>query len=134
MLVDAHEQLLLRDQEVDSGGARKGLEELVEERTAWAQRLDAELATRNSMIRELQATVEERTDWAQRLDAELAGRNSMIRELQATVEERTLWAQRLDSELRAAQQTVRAPAVPPLSQLAVGGLRRLLEALERRSR
>ncbi|MGC2661179.1 MAG: methyltransferase domain-containing protein [Bryobacteraceae bacterium] len=41
------------------------LQEAVEERTAWAQRLDGELAEAHSVI-------EERTAWAQRLDVELA--------------------------------------------------------------
>lgn len=70
MLVDAHTQLLERDQMLQAQ-AVEPLQRLVEERTEWAQRAVAELEECRKVALERQALVEERTAWAQAAVAEL---------------------------------------------------------------
>ena len=58
----------------------------IEERTAWARRLETEL--------------NERTVWALSLEKDVAGRTAWARDLEKELEERTAWAHRLEDELK----------------------------------
>jgi len=90
----------------------RNVEELkatVQERTAWAQGLDAELTRARAVIAELGALVQERTAWAQGLDAELVHARAVIAGLEALVQERTAWAQGLDAELVHARAVISKP-------------------------
>ena len=71
-------------------------EALVEERTAWALRLDGELAERNAQVTRLQIELEDRTGWAQRLDKELVERTE---EFSRELTERTACAAQLQDEI-----------------------------------
>jgi hypothetical protein len=89
LLLDAHEQLLQRDlviADLRGTGLGKpgGANNLLEERTRWAQRAVADVAQRDEVIRQLQASLEEQTAWAQRSAAEVAHRDAIIRQLQAS--------------------------------------------------
>jgi hypothetical protein len=87
LLLDAHEQLLQRDEVIaELRGTADGNQgrSLLEERTLWAQRAVADVARRDEMIRQLQAALEEQTAWAQRSAAEVAHRDAIIHQLQAT--------------------------------------------------
>jgi SAM-dependent methyltransferase len=68
------------------------LEEMAE-RTAWAQRLDNEVG-------ELNAELENRTAWAQRLNTEVEESNALAQQLAKDLEERTAWALQLDGQLK----------------------------------
>ena len=101
MVLDAHEQLLQRDQLLIGRAAPEALQQLqtvVDERTAWAQQAVADLDACRALVRELQATVEARTQWAQRTGAELDTCRARVTELQDTVDARTGWAQRAIEE------------------------------------
>lgn len=54
---------------------------VAKERTAWAQRLDGEIAAARRRINELQAEVEERNQWALSLDTDIAHLTSTIQSL-----------------------------------------------------
>jgi hypothetical protein len=101
MVLDAHEQLLQRDELLigrPSPEVLHHLHTLVNERTTWAQQAVAELDACRALVRELQGTVEARTQWAQRTAAELESCRTRVNELQDTVEARTAWAQRAIEE------------------------------------
>lgn len=82
---------------------QKGISALVEERTAWAVRLDREL-------QEVYGELEQRTNWALRLGRELEELNRMF-------EDRTAWALQLDKE-RKERATERLRLSQDLERLA----------------
>jgi hypothetical protein len=59
------------------------LQKEVEERSAWALKLDEELAEKNGRILELQNEVEDRSAWALKLASESAAKDRRIEELKA---------------------------------------------------
>jgi len=93
------------------------LERKLNERTLWAQKLEADLAAARSQLEaqqrswegeldkarrdlgDLQRAFEERTVWTQSLDAELDQARRDLSELQREFQERTAWAQSLEAEL-----------------------------------
>lgn len=87
-----HEQKLLEDR---TAWARR-LEEQMEERTAWAQTLDARVS-------DLERQLEERTAWGKSLERELDERTRTLLArtdaLHTEVGNRTMWAKRLEGEL-----------------------------------
>ena len=64
------------------------LRPLVDERTAWAERLVAEAEARGRVIDDLQRLVDERTAWAERMVAEAEARGRVIESLQRQLQER----------------------------------------------
>lgn len=75
------------------------LEKLLDERTAWAMRLDSEVQRNRELVRDLQNTMEERTAWATDLDSRIKAHGERIAILNAELEDRTKWALSLDSEI-----------------------------------
>ena len=125
MLLDAHEELLRRDESIvplrEEADARgRVIEELdraVQERTAWAERMVAEAEARGKVIEELERVVRERTAWAERMAAEAEAQAKVIEELERVVRERTAWAERVAAEAEARAKVIeelesgrRAPA------------------------
>jgi SAM-dependent methyltransferase len=70
LLIDAHQQILERDALVHSQSVQP-IQQLLNERTAWAQRAVAELEECRKVALERHALLEERTAWAQKAVAEL---------------------------------------------------------------
>jgi hypothetical protein len=109
MLLDAHEQLLHRDESIAPlrqeaevrGRVIEELERAVRERTEWAERMVAEAEARGEVIEELERAVRERTEWAERMVAEAEARGRVIEELERVVRERTEWAERMVAEAEA---------------------------------
>lgn len=104
MVLDAHEQLLLRDQMLMTRvqpAVVQQLQTLLDERTTWAQQAVAELESCRALVGELQETVDARTAWAQRTARDLDACRTHASALQETVEARTAWAQRAVEELEA---------------------------------
>jgi SAM-dependent methyltransferase len=107
LLLDSHEQLLQRDQALQSRfppAVVLQLQTLVDERTAWAQRAVEELETSRAAVTTLQTTVDERTTWAQQTVADMERAHDIIAELRATVDARTAWAQQAVAELDTARE------------------------------
>jgi SAM-dependent methyltransferase len=98
MLLDSQQLLIERD------AALQPLQQLVAERTSWAERVAAENEAARQTVRDLQALVDERTAWARSAVAELETCRRVAEERQALVEERTAWAQRAVAELEAIRQ------------------------------
>lgn len=71
---------------------------LVEERTAWAYRLDQEIDRAWRRIQELDKELERHAGWAKGLDREIDRARLRIKELEGEVIERTDWAMRLERE------------------------------------
>ena len=67
-----------------------------QERTAWAQGLDADLGEARQSISQLQAELDSRTTWALELERQLEEATQSAAAAQAEVETRTKWAQDLD--------------------------------------
>ena len=115
LLLDAHEQLILRDQQfiVQQHGSSPlpalDWQQELSAQTAWVHVLQGEVARRDEIIVELQRQVAEQTAWAQRLDSEIAQRDEIIAELQGQLAEQTAWAQQVDIEL--AEQKAKAQQV-----------------------
>lgn len=112
MLHAAHQQLLVRDEMLRTRGAANAdeLQQVIAERTAWAERMVSEAEQRGRIIDEQQAAitelhrvVAERTEWAERMVAEAEARGRIIDEL-----------------------TAAAPAVP---RQAARGLRRVFKRI-----
>ena len=78
----------------------QGCEAQLEERTRWAQQLEATLNEKNSYLLQLQADHEEKVKWALDLQQEIEAARAALARLQQEFEERTAWALRLDAELR----------------------------------
>jgi SAM-dependent methyltransferase len=76
------------------------LNQQMQERTEWAQRLEQRIQALDARIEELQQELQTRTEWAERLNLEVAGRDQQLAKLQAEFEERTAWALRLNEELK----------------------------------
>ena len=112
LLRDLHDQLLRRDEEierlahlVDARGPapprdeellplltrQASLAAMVDERTAWAERMAEEAKRRAEVIQELRAALDEQRGEAER-------RAEVIEELQAALDERTAWAERMVGE------------------------------------
>jgi hypothetical protein len=78
--------------------SRQSLATAVQTRTAWAERMAAEVEQRDAVIGELQKVVGDRTARAERLLAEAEQRGAVIAELQEALTDRTAWAERLLAE------------------------------------
>ena len=86
------------------------LNQQMQERTEWAQRLEERIHELDARIEELQKQhrgfekeLQLRTEWAERLNQEVAGQRPTARKLQAEFDERTAWALRLNEELKVNQ-------------------------------
>ncbi len=77
-----------------------------DERTVWAESLDAKLAEAAERHAKLQSEYDERTAWAKSLDAKLAEAAERHAKLQSEYDERTAWAQSLEGELEKARQAL----------------------------
>ncbi|HWP86078.1 MAG TPA: hypothetical protein VNN17_12865, partial [Terriglobia bacterium] len=75
------------------------LEHQLEERTAWAQAMNREIAGKDAYILQLQSDYEQKVQWAKNLDGELEQARAALQKLQQEFDERTAWALRLDQEL-----------------------------------
>lgn len=75
------------------------LERQLEERTAWAQAMNREIAGKDAYILQLQSDYEQKVQWAKNLDGELEQARAALQKLQQEFDERTAWALRLDQEL-----------------------------------
>lgn len=76
------------------------LNQQMQERTEWAQRLEQRIQSLDARIDELQQQLQSATDWAERLNLEVAGRDQQLAKLQSEFHERTAWALRLNEELK----------------------------------
>jgi len=86
------------------------LNQQMQERTEWAQRLEQRIHELDARIEELQVQhrnleqeLQNRTDWAERLNREVAGRERQLGKLQVEFDERTAWALGLSEELKHTQ-------------------------------
>src|SRR5690606_28308450 len=70
-----------------------------DQRTAWAESLDASLAEAGERHATLQSEYDQRTAWAESLDAQLADLRKQHAKLQAEYDKRTAWAESLDAQL-----------------------------------
>ena len=77
-----------------------------DERTAWAESLDAKLAEAAARHARLQAEYDERSAWATSLDARLAEAAGAYASLEAELGQRTAWAESLESELAQAREAL----------------------------
>jgi SAM-dependent methyltransferase len=88
------------DQEVLSCARKiEGLHQELEERTAWARQLDREVLSCARIIEGLYQELANRTAWARQLDQEVLSCARIIEGLYQELANRTAWAQRLDREL-----------------------------------
>ena len=83
------------------------LNQQMQERTEWAQRLEERIHELDARIEELQKEHRGfenelllRTEWAERLNQEVSNRDQRLAKLQAEFDERTAWALRLNEELK----------------------------------
>jgi SAM-dependent methyltransferase len=92
MLHAAHAQLLARDEQLRLHTASNNdeLQQVIADRTAWAERMVAEAEARGRIIEqqqaaiaELERVIAERTAWAERMVAEAEARGRIIAELSA---------------------------------------------------
>jgi hypothetical protein len=136
MLLDAHEQLLKRDMELQNRAPHPTILQehaaLLDEQTAWALQLKREVEIRDGLVRELQATVQEQTDWALRLKDQVEARDGTIRELQAAVAEQSAWALQLKATLD--KQSAALPAVAAALAGRFGPLAGIRALVRRRRR
>jgi SAM-dependent methyltransferase len=82
--------------------ARRALRELaadLDEKIAWARRLEADVADRDATISGLERDLGEKIAWARALDAEIERARSAVATLQATLDERLAWARALEAEV-----------------------------------
>lgn len=77
------------------------LQQLLEERTRWAQQLNQQLAEKDSYVLQLQADYNQKIEWAQSLERDLEKARADLDQLRREFEERTTWALKLDAELQA---------------------------------
>jgi len=82
----------------DTSATRLLLNEL-QERNAWALKLDEAVTARDDTVRSLQVTVDERTAWALNLKNELEQRDLTVQSLQQEIDDRTVWALGLKEDL-----------------------------------
>ncbi|MGD0281179.1 MAG: hypothetical protein ABSB95_02310, partial [Dissulfurispiraceae bacterium] len=71
-----------------------------EERTEWALKLEKELKEQTEWALKLEKERKERTEWALKVERECKERDDRLGTLQREFEERTEWALKLDSELK----------------------------------
>jgi hypothetical protein len=103
MLVDAHNQLLQRDEsfgplrmELEArGNVIQDLQRVIDERTAWAERMVAEAEQRGALLEQLQQALNERAEQLASLQRTVDGQNDQTASLQRLVHERTEWAESL---------------------------------------
>lgn len=110
LLLDAHEQLLQRDQMLQNRvppAILQQLQALVDERTAWAQRAVDDLEQSRGVVRDLQATVEARTTWAQDAVSEVERARAALEELREALDARTMWAQQAVEEVARARGVIK---------------------------
>ena len=114
MLLDAHEQLLRRDETFAP--------------------LREELEARGRVVEELDRAVRERTAWAERMVAEAEARGKVVEELDRAVREQTEGAERMSAELLDAQEQLlrRDESIAPLRWSPVRRLARLGRQIGRR--
>jgi len=77
-----------------------------DQRTAWAESLDASLAEAGERHATLQSEYDKRTAWAESLDAQLADLGRQHEKLQTEYDQRTAWAESLDDELTRAREVL----------------------------
>src|SRR5690606_14310061 len=77
-----------------------------DQRTAWAESLDASLAEAGERHATLQSEYDQRTAWAESLDAQLADLGRQHEKLQTEYDQRTAWAESLDDELTRAREVL----------------------------
>lgn len=82
----------------------------LDEKRAWALRLDQEIHQREAEIQRLQAELEDKVQWARDLEAESERKNRVVRELQESLDQRTAWAHELDEEVNQLRHLLEARA------------------------
>jgi hypothetical protein len=84
MLIDAHEQLVERDHEIQRlRASHDHMHAQMAEVIAWAHRAVGDVTERDAIIGDLQATLHEQTAWAQHAAGEVVQRDAIITSLQA---------------------------------------------------
>jgi SAM-dependent methyltransferase len=96
---DPHVRAELMSQFAGLRGAVHQLTATVEQRTLWAQSLEAELQAERRRLAEVEADFVSRTGWAKKLELELTESLACAEHLQKEVADRTVWAQDLDRQL-----------------------------------
>lgn len=87
MLIDAHEQLIDRDREIQRlSSQQQQWQAQIDELTSWAEGAVGDVVARDAVITDLQASLEEQTSWAQRAVAEVAARDALIADLRAELQ------------------------------------------------
>jgi glycosyltransferase involved in cell wall biosynthesis len=84
----------------------RSLQGELQERSAWALALDAEVADLGSRLLSIQRELEERTQWAQEVVQESERRGRSILDLQRELESRTVWARDIEAESKARQTSL----------------------------
>ena len=93
------------------------LQEALDERTEWADRMEQEAARRGAVIDELQQALTERTAWAERMVAEAEARGEIISQLQQALAEETARAERLAAEIENRPKVKRKSRGSPIQWL-----------------
>ena len=79
------------------------LDRLLEERTRWARKLDRQLSEKAEYIRQLQADHENKVQWALGLQQEMEQARAALQKREQEFEERTQWALSLQQEMEQAR-------------------------------
>jgi hypothetical protein len=93
MLLDAHDQLLERDDELQDLIAK------LDEQAAWARRSSEEVSRRDEISRDLMERLDEQAAWARRSNDEVLRRDAIIQELSNALEEQSTLARQSADEV-----------------------------------
>ena len=94
---------LARAQVTEAQQREQELEQLLEERTRWARKLDRQLSEKAGYIRQLQADHENKVQWALGLQQEMEQARAALQKREQEFEERTQWALSLQQEMEQAR-------------------------------